>query len=382
MNDSTNGGNGLTNAALDEAINTLLSSIDDGNRSEHRDLTRRMLRTVLKIQEGEVDRLDMKIMERSLRELYKGFKTFKPWRDRRKFAIFGSARSKRESSEYQCALETAAKLVDHGHMVVTGAGPGIMQAGNEGAGPGQSFGVNITLPFEASANEFIDKDKLVDFKYFFTRKVVFVKEVDGIVLLPGGFGTQDECFEALTLIQTGKAEPQPVVMIDPPGSTYWRDWDRYVQFELLGRGLISPNDVRLYMITSDIDKAIEHIDRFYGNYHSIRYVGDDLVMRLQHAPSPDLIERLNEEFSDIVVSGKIHVCDMYERESDEPETADLHRIAFKFNKRHLGRLRMMIDVLNASLTEDQRRTGAQFPPVHGVIPGVYPGNDDADESGA
>ncbi len=369
----------VTNAQLDEAIDNLLATVDDGHRSEHRDLTRRMLRTVLKIRDGEVDRLDMKIMERSIRELYKGFKTFKPWRDRRKFAIFGSARSKPGSVEYEAAKQCAAKLVEHGHMVVTGAGPGIMQAGNEGAGPGESFGVNITLPFEASANEFIDRDKLVDFKYFFTRKVVFVKEVDGIILFPGGFGTQDECFEALTLIQTGKAEPQPVVMIDPPGSTYWRDWDRYVQFELLGRGLISPNDVRLYMITSDMDKAIEHIDRFYGNFHSIRYVGDTLVMRLQHAPDDGVIERLNEEFSDIVVDGVIERCEMHPRESDEPETAELERIRFKFNKRHLGRLRMMIDMLNASLTEDQRKTGAKFPPVHGVITGVWPGNDDADE---
>ncbi|MCO4771556.1 MAG: LOG family protein [Deltaproteobacteria bacterium] len=378
MNDTSNG---LTNAALDEAINHLMESIEDGKRAEHRDLTRRMLRTVLKIQSGELDRLDMKIMERSLRELYKGFKTFKPWRDRRKFAIFGSARSKPGSPEYEAAVTCAEKLVKAGHMVVTGAGPGIMQAGNQGAGPENSFGVNITLPFEASANPYIDKDKLVDFKYFFTRKVVFVKEVDGIILFPGGFGTQDECFEALTLIQTGKAEPQPVVMIDPPGSTYWRDWDRYVQFELLGRGLISPNDVHLFKITSDIDKAIEHIDRFYGNFHSIRYVDGRLVMRLQHQPSAQTIELLNEEFTDIVVEGRIESCEMYARESDEPQTADLHRISFKFNQRHLGRLRMMIDVLNASLTEDQRRTGAQFPPVHGVIPGMYPGNEDADENG-
>ncbi len=378
MNDVTPA---LTNAALDEAIDALLKAVDDGQRSEHRDLTRRLLRSVLKIREGELDRLDMKIMERAFRELYNGFKTFKPWRERRKFAIFGSARSKPGSVEYQAALDCAAALVKAGHMVVTGAGPGIMQAGNEGAGPGNSFGVNITLPFEADANAFIERDKLVDFKYFFTRKVVFVKEVDGIILFPGGFGTQDEGFEALTLIQTGKAEPQPVVMIDPPGSTYWRDWDRYVQFELLGRGLISPNDVRLYMITSDIGKAVEHIDRFYGNFHSIRYLDDRLVMRLQHEPTDDLVGRLNDEFADIVVSGAIERCDFHARESDEPETRELHRIQFKFNKRHLGRLRMMIDTLNASLTEDQRRTGAKFPPVHGVIPGVYPGNDDADENG-
>ena len=371
----------LSNAELDDAISTLLATIDDGNRTEHQDLIRRMLRTVLKIKSGELDRLDLKIMERSVRELHKGFKTFKPWRERRKFAIFGSARSKPGSPEYEAAVQCAAKLVEAGHMVVTGAGPGIMQAGNQGAGPGNSFGVNITLPFEASANKFIEPDKLVDFKYFFTRKVVFVKEVDGIILFPGGFGTQDEGFEALTLIQTGKAEPQPVVMIDPPGSTYWRDWDRYVQFELLGRGLISPNDTRLYMITSDIDKGIEHIDRFYGNFHSIRYVDGRLVIRLQHSPTGALIERLNEEFADIVVEGRIEICGMQERESDEPETADLHRIRFKFNQRHLGRLRIMIDVLNASLTEDQRKTGAKFPPVHGVIPGVYPGNDDADENG-
>lgn len=374
MNDTTE----LNNTTLDAAVDQFLAAIDDGQRTEHRDLVRRMLRTVARIKADDVDRLDLKIMERSLRELYRGFKTFKPWRDRRKIAIFGSARSKRESAEYQSALSCAEHLVESGYMVVTGAGPGIMQAGNEGAGPSNSFGVNITLPFETAANEYIDADKLVDFKYFFTRKVVFVKEVDGIILYPGGFGTQDECFEALTLIQTGKAEPQPVVMVDPPGSTYWRDWDRYVRFELLERGLISPTDTSLYTIVNDVQEAVDHIDTFFENFHSMRYIREQLVMRLQHAPDEALIDRLNDQFGDIVVEGEITTCPMHEWESDEPETADLHRICFRFNQRHLGRLREMIDLLNLSVTEIQKQTGHRIPPVHGVIPGTFPGNTDAD----
>lgn len=373
---------GPDKATIEAAIDSFLDTIDQGVSTNHRDLIKRMLRTVVQVDLDGLDRLDIKIIERALRELERGFRTFAPWRHHRKIAIFGSARSRPESIEYKAAVLCAQKLVDHGFGIVTGAGPGIMQAGNEGAGLENSYGVNINLPFEQTANPWIDPAKLVDFKYFFTRKVVFVKEVDGIVLFPGGFGTQDEGFETLTLIQTGKSEPQPVVMVDPDGSTYWKEWDEYVRSALLGRKLISPDDLNLYRVTDSVDAAVEEMARFYANYHSMRYLDRNLlVLRLQHMPSDELIETLNEEFSDIVTEGRIEPCGMHKRERDEPETIDLHRLRFRFNQRNLGRLRQLIDVLNASLTEIQKKTGAAFPRVRGVIPGVYPGNEDADENG-
>ena len=373
---------GPPKATIEAAIDQFLDTIDQGSSTDHQDLIKRMLRTVVKVDLDGLDRIDIKIIERALRELERGFRTFAPWRHQRKIAIFGSARSKPESSAYQGAVECAQKLVANGFGIVTGAGPGIMQAGNEGAGLEHSYGVNINLPFEQMANPWIDPAKLVDFKYFFTRKVVFVKEVDGIVLYPGGFGTQDEGFETLTLIQTGKSEPQPVVMVDPEGSTYWQEWDEYVRSALLGRQLISPDDLHLYRVTRDVDEAVEEMVRFYGNYHSMRYVDrGHLILRLQHKPTEELIDSLNEEFNDIVVDGLIESVGMHPREKDEKETASLHRIGFHFNQRNLGRLRQLIDVLNANLTEDQKQTGATFPRVRGVIPGVYPGNEDADENG-
>ena len=373
---------GPDKATVDSAINKFLDTIDQGSSTDHRDLIKRMLRTVVKVDHDGLDRIDIKIIERALHELHKGFRTFRPWRHHRKIAVFGSARSLPGSLEYQSAVQCAKGLVENGFGVVTGAGPGIMQAGNEGAGIDNSYGVNINLPFEQTANPFIHPDRLVDFKYFFTRKVVFVKEVDGVILFPGGFGTQDEGFETLTLIQTGKAEPSPVVMVDPEGSTYWAEWDAYVRSALLGRGLISPDDLNLYKITNDVNEAVDHVVRFYANYHSMRYLQRNLlVFRLQHGPSEELISQLNHDFRDIIAEGDIEPCVMHERERDEPETVDLHRVRFHFDQRHLGRLRQLIDALNDSVTDIQKQTGATFPRVRGVIPGVYPGNEDADDNG-
>ena len=373
---------GPDKATVDAAINQFLNTIDEGASTDHRDLIKRMLRTVVKVDHDGLDRLDIKIIERALRELHKGFRTFAPWRHHRKIAVFGSARSVPGSLEYDAAVACARGLVEEGFGVVTGAGPGIMQAGNEGAGIDNSYGVNINLPFEQTANPFIRADRLVDFKYFFTRKVVFVKEVDGVILFPGGFGTQDEGFETLTLTQTGKAEPSPIVMVDPEGSSYWSEWDAYVRSALLGRKLISPDDLHLYKITDSVDEAVDHVVRFYANYHSMRYLQRNLlVFRLQHEPSEELIADLNRDFRDIIVEGDIEPCGMHERERDEAETARLHRLSFRFDQRQLGRLRQLIDVLNDSVTEIQKQTGATFPRVRGVIPGVYPGNEDADDNG-
>ena len=355
--------------AVHRFVDEFLDKIVPAAPKRQRPFMHQLVYNAARAAQEEGDVLNLKIMARSLRELRRGFQTFAPWGHMQKVAVFGSARSDEDTPEYRMAAECSELLVKAGYMVVTGAGPGIMEAANRGAGRENSFGVNIWLPFESEANEYIEGDpKLVNFKYFFTRKVVFVKETDAVVLFPGGFGTQDELFETLTLTQTGKNEPCPVVMVEPPGSTYWADWDAYIRKALLGRGLISPADLKLYKIVHTSEAAIEYIERFYRNFHSIRYVDGHLVMRLQHPPTELLMDKLNEEFQDIVVSGKIEVCTAHPREDDEPDTADLHRIRFDFNKRALGRLRALIDVLSAAVTPDQARTGHSFRPVHRITP--------------
>ncbi len=355
--------------AVHAQVDVLLDKLIPDAPKRQRKFMHQLIYNAARAAQEEGDVLNLKIMARSIRELRRGFRAFAPWSDRQKVAVFGSARSKEDSPEYQMTVECSRQLVEAGYMVVTGAGPGIMEAANRGAGRENSFGVNIWLPFEASANKYIEGDpKLVEFKYFFTRKVVFVKETDAVVLFPGGFGTQDELFETLTLIQTGKNEPCPVVMVDPPGSTYWADWDAYVRKALLGRGLISEADLELYEIVQSSEAAVAYIERFYRNFHSIRYIDGHLVMRLQHAPTELLMDKLNAEFQDILVTGKIEVAPAHPHEDDEPDTADLHRIRFDFNKRGLGRLRAMIDVLSAAVTPEQARTGHSFRPVHRITP--------------
>jgi hypothetical protein len=232
-------------------------------------------------------------------------------------------------------------------MVITGAGDGIMKAGQGGAGRERSFGVNIRLPFDQPANEFIQNDpKLITFKYFFTRKLIFVKEADAIALFPGGFGTLDETFEILTLIQTGKSNPLPVVWVDRPGGDYWPTWDRYVREVLLVRGLISPEDLSLYRVTDNVETALAEITGFYRNYHSSRYVGDRLVIRLQQAPTEVLLEGLNREFRDILAEGSMALSPALPEEGSDPALAHLHRLVLHFNRRNFGRLRQLIDALN------------------------------------
>jgi hypothetical protein len=231
--------------------------------------------------------------------------------------------------------------------VVTGAGAGIMAAGMEGAGRKQSIGVNIRLPFEQGANDFIASDpKLVEMRYFFTRKLMLIKESDGYVVLPGGFGTLDEGFELLTLLQTGKAMPAPVVMLDTPGGDYWGGWDRFVEGTVAPRGLISPDDRALYRITDDVEVAVDELLGFYRNYHSCRWVGDLLVMRLQRPPSPSDLAGLNRSFADIVASGSMRLSKPLPPERSAGQHLDLARLVFRFDKIHYGRLRQLIDALN------------------------------------
>jgi hypothetical protein len=311
------------------------------------DLVTDIIESALKLLTDVQERGDVRVIQTAIRELRYAFRLFAPYGGIRKATVFGSARTAPTKQEYQQAAEFARLIADAGWMVITGAGPGIMQAGHEGAGPERSFGANIRLPWEQSANPVISNDKkLITFKYFFTRKLTFVRHSDAIVLFPGGFGTLDEGYEALTLMQTGKSRIMPLVLMDRPGGAYWKTWDKHVREHLLRNGLISPDDLHLYHITDDCDQAVKIITRFYRNYHSMRFVKDLLVIRLLHRPSDTAVEALNQDFADIVNHGKIEIIPPTPEELDDGQFPDLPRVAFEFNRRDYGRLRQFIDTLN------------------------------------
>jgi len=315
--------------------------------SPHAEYIQEMVHTALRLIEDQADRGDVKILNAAIRELVYAFRIFAPYRGIRKVTLFGSARTTEDQLEYQMALAFSHAISRKGWMVITGAGDGIMKAGQGGAGRDRSFGVNIRLPFDQPANEFIKNDpKLITFKYFFTRKLIFLKEADAIALFPGGFGTLDETFEILTLIQTGKSNPLPVVCVDRPGGDYWLAWDRYVRDVLLARGLISPEDLSLYRVTNDFGAALEEITGFYRNYHSSRYVGERLVIRLRQAPAGEALDRLNHEFADILTEGAMAVSPALPEEGNGQALVDLPRLVLHFNRRNFGRLRQLIDALN------------------------------------
>lgn len=315
--------------------------------SPHADLIKEIIVTTLKLVDQPTARLDIKILNAALKELRFAFKLFSRYRHIRKVTVFGSARTAETDPAYLQATGFASKIVDQGYMVITGAGEGIMKGAQEGSGRNMSFGVNIQLPFEQAPNIYIENDpKLVTFKYFFTRKLIFVKETDAIALFPGGFGTLDEMFESLTLMQTGKSDIMPVVLIDIPGGSYWIEWRRYLEEHLMKLGLISPEDMNFFRVTDNVDEAVEEITRFYSNYHSSRHVGDRLIIRLRRPVSDDRLHKLNEGFQDIVENGKIEPCTVSKEELDEPELADLPRLSLRFNRKNFGRLRKLIDVIN------------------------------------
>ncbi len=305
-----------------------------------------MLVTLCRSAADEAERGDVKILNTSLKELRYAFKVFAPYSHIPKASVFGSARTPEQHPQYIQAKLFAELIQKQGWMVITGAGDGIMRAGHHGATPEASFGVAISLPFEQKTNTIIaDDPKLIMFKYFFTRKVIFVKEAKAIVLFPGGFGTQDEGFESLTLIQTGKSLPTPVVMCDEPGGSYWRTWEEYVKRELLGKGMIDKADLNLFLVTDNAQEAVDEILRFYRRYHSSRYVFDTLVMRLNSPVSDELLKELNESFGDILTEGRIEQFDK-PLEGEEDEYPDKSRLAFAFDRRNAGRLRMLINLIN------------------------------------
>jgi uncharacterized protein (TIGR00730 family) len=313
----------------------------------NQDLVEDIIENALKLLRDVEHRGDVRVLQTAVRELRYSFKLFAPFSQYRKVTIFGSARTTPNKIEYQQAVEFARRMAAEDFMVITGAGPGIMCAGHEGAGPEKSFGVNIRLPWEQSANAIMLKDKkLITFKYFFTRKLIFIRHSDAIALFPGGFGTMDEGFEALTLMQTGKSQIMPLVLIDRPGGAYWRTWDRNMREHLLRNKLISPQDLYLYQITDDVEQAVRWITRFYRNFHSMRFFKDLLVIRLKSAPSPSAIRSLNEDFADLILGEPIHAIETMPDERDDRDFVNLARIAFGFDRKSYGRLRQMIDALN------------------------------------
>ncbi len=294
-----------------------------------------------------IDRGDIKILLRAMRELRYSFKVFAGLKGSRKVTVFGSARCEAGSPTYLQAVAFGREMAQRGWMVVTGAGEGIMEAAHVGAGPDQSIGVNILLPFEQADNPVIaGNSKLIHVKYFFTRKLLFIKEADAVALFPGGFGTLDEAFEVLTLLQTGKSRIFPVVLVDAPGGNYWKIWRSFVERHLLGRKWVSSEDLSFFRITDSVEEAAAEILGFYRVFHSMRSVGPELVVRLRRPLAGHALDGLKEEFGDILSSGTFRACEALPGEEDEPELASLPRLAFRFNRRSYGRLRMLIDALN------------------------------------
>ncbi|MEM9136782.1 MAG: LOG family protein [Cyanobacteria bacterium P01_F01_bin.42] len=345
---------------LMQQFQTLLDRLPE---REHSALIQRSLETILAMTNQNLDRLDWKILSAALLDMQAGFQVFQPYRHTRKIAIFGSSRLPAESNAYQMAQEFAREVVDRGYLVMTGAGGGIMEAGNRGATAAHSFGLNIELPFEQDSNPYIaDDPKLIDFKYFFTRKLFFLRETDAIAVFPGGFGTQDEAFECLTLSQTGKSPPIPVVLVAPPRSTYWKDWDYYIRNQLTDQDLISPEDHRIYTMTHSIEEACDVVSHFYRVYHSSRYVDDRLVIRLNCEPTDAVVAQLNENYQDILLSGQIEKSSRLPEEvnsaepqpkQDEDQIDALPRLVFHFNQRDHGRLYQLIHELNSMKDVDK-----------------------------
>lgn len=311
------------------------------------DLVGEIVANALKLLRDQTNRGDVKLIDKSFKELRYALKVFAPYRDVRKVSIFGSARTLESHDDYRQAAAFGKAMAATGWMVITGAGGGIMAAGHGGAGAEPSFGLAIRLPFEQRTNAFIENDpKLINFKYFFTRKLIFVRSSHAIALFPGGFGTMDEGFEVLTLIQTGKSAPTPIVFIDSPGQTFWHAWQDYVENHLLARGLIGKSDLALYKITKSIEEAVHEVRHFYSNYHSLRYARDEVIFRLQRRPTDAQLAEINEKFRDINTRPGFRVSGPLPVEQDETLLAHLPRLIFAFNRRDHGRLRMLIDYLN------------------------------------
>ena len=331
-------------ADVDQELRDLL---DELGVEQDRDVLFEVLVSAVRLAQDHADRLDLKITSATLKEMRTAFRAFAPYRDVPKVTIFGSARTLPTDPSYGQARDFAEHMAGQGWMVVTGAGPGIMAAGLEGAGREHAFGVNIRLPFEQHANPFIaGDDKLISMKYFFTRKLMLMKESLGFVSLPGGFGTLDETMELLTLVQTGKANPAPIVLLDEPGGDYWSSFVGYLTSEVATRGLIDDDDLDLLLRTEDVHEAADEVIGFYRNYQSLRWVGDQLILRLRRAPTDDELPALNERFGWIALDGKIERTDPFPAEVRDNDHLELQRLVLRYSGFAAGGLRRLIDALN------------------------------------
>ena len=339
----------LGHEELNERLRSLIADSSDNENSE---LIEELIVTALKLHRDGATRGDLKLINTAVKEMRYSNLLFSRHPEP-KVTIYGSARIGEDEPNYVLTEQFAAAMASHGWGVITGAGPGIMEAGSKGAGLASSYGVNIRLPFEANANQYIADGRTVNFKYFFTRKLGFVKESQAFVIMPGGFGTLDEAFELITLFQTGKSDLHPLVLLEADGTDYWGPLIQFVTDKLLALGLISEPDLHLFLHTTDAQEACEEILKFYSNYHSQRFTAGRLILRLRKAPDDDELASLNEEFGDIVVEGEIIGTEPNQSEVDDDDALDLDRITFHFDRRQFGRLRQLIDRLNdlASLPE-------------------------------
>ncbi len=340
------------NDAVDSQIKQLLTPFTD--ELDHRLLTELVV-SVYRLGEDGSSTGDLKILNAALKELRYAFKIFRPYRSIRKVAMFGSARLPREHPAYAVAQTFGQLMAAAKWMVITGAASGIMKAGHEGAGRSASFGLNIRLPFEQAPNLIIAKDaKLVNCKYFFTRKLLFIKESHATVLFPGGFGTLDEGFESLTLVQTGKSDPRPIVFVDPPRGSFWKPLLRFFDRQLISSGMVSPTERSIYHLAHSAEEACDQILGFYSVYHSLRYVGERLVLRLQEPLPANAVTRLTREFRDLLSSGAIEQGTSLAEEADEPQLQKLPRLILHFNRHNYGRLIQLIHRINALGTPPSR----------------------------
>lgn len=344
---------GSEQAASGQAGDVLQGRPTEPTASSIAELIERIKKSVDNLARDHTSRGDLKIIARTLQELRYAFKVFKPYRRRRKVVMFGSARTPPDDPAYQQAVAFGRAMASNDWFVITGAASGIMEAGHVGAGREYSMGLNILLPFEQASNPIIAGDhKLVYMKYFFNRKLMFVKECNAVCLLPGGFGTLDEGLEVLTLLQTGKRDMVPVVFLDAPGGDYWKAFMNFVEKYLLRRGMIDPEDLSLFKLTDSVQEAVADILGFFRVYHSMRYVGQNLVLRLNTPISQQLLDRINEQFADMLLSGRFVLGGALPEEEDEPELAALPRLIFHFHRRNFGRLRQLIDFINAGQQAD------------------------------
>jgi uncharacterized protein (TIGR00730 family) len=322
----------------------------DSTRADMRELIDRLRSATEPLDTSRIADHDLKLLSRAIRELRRAFAVFEPYRSQRKVTIFGSARTPRDAPTYRQAELLGRKMVDEGWFVLTGAATGIMEAGHRGAGRDHSMGLNILLPFEQESNEIIRGDpKLVTMKYFFTRKLMFVKECDAVVCLPGGFGTLDEAFEVLTLMQTGKRELMPLVLLDAPGGTYWHDWLAFVRKNLLDGGMISADDLSLLEVTDDVEATVNEITQFYRVFQSMEYVADRLVLRLHRPPDSKQLADIQRDFKDILRDGEFGLLDAARSAANGSNPGPPAGLSFHFNRRSHGRLRALIDWLNTRI---------------------------------